>query len=516
QPNSRDDIVRASVRWKPADGIEADYKLTYFNSRVDGNGQEVGVCSDAYRASLIVAGSPEDCVIDYRKAPENIYPVGIVPKGFYTRNKGTSQSLNLSADVGGGLTLSSVTGYNDLESDWVSDGDWGALSIFNIYRPERNKQFSQEFRVQSDASKPVAVVVGAYYEHVSKRFSGIADGPGFGNISFFKLLRAKANSVALFGEVTARPVEGVSLIAGGRYTDIDQKGRLTADFGSLGDLGAGPETDATRKLPTDNFSPSFIAQYEFDRRAQIYASFKKGFKSGGFSIDGANPTYKDEKATSYELGAKVESTDRHLLLSVSLYRTDVSNMQVQAYAGTSPTSDITNVASARLEGAEVGARYRFSSQLSVDANFALSDAKYRRFPGAPCTIGQACPGGQQDLSGARLPLAPRRSFSLGADYRHPVVGDHELALSASVTHRSAVQLAIENDPLTRSPALTLADARVAIEPGNGASGFSAALVGRNIFDKKYVAGAIALPAADSFVYQVGVPRTIELQIGYRF
>lgn len=526
-PDSNEDIARLTLTWSPTDNISVNYKLTYFNGRENGNGQEVGACSAAYVATLQAISSPEDCVLNYRKSPEGKIPGGLLPDTFYTRNKGWNHALNISFEIGD-FTLSSVSGYNRLISDWSADGDWGTLNFFNVHRPEKYEQYSQELRLQSSVDKPISFVVGGYFDDADRSMNQNVDAAAFG-ISFFRNLQVKAKSYAVFGEVTGKVTPDFLVVAGVRYTDVHQRGRLMQNGGLLGDLATdypGSDYDFQQRLNKDNWSPSLTLQYYFDSSAQIYASYKRGFKAGGFDLDkNANANtfnYDHEKAESFEVGIKAGLLDQRILVTAAAFQTDVDDLQVQSYTGTGPTALILNAASARLRGLEAEMLFRITEALTANLNFGYIDTKYRSFPAAPCTLGQIaaalCSGSPatQDLSGKRLPLAPKYTFSASVDYFYPVLETHDLAFNGTLTHRSAAFLTIENDPLSYTKSLTLADVRLGLEPRDGGAGFMAAIIGRNVFDKKYVTGAIALPSADSWAYQVGRPRTIEIQLGYRF
>lgn len=231
--------------------------------------------------------------------------------------------------------------------------------------------------------------------------------------------------------------------------------------------------------------------------------------------------YGDESAEGFEIGAKAELFGR-MMVSAAAFLTDVSDLQVQTYLGTEPVTLIQNAAETRVKGFEIEAMVRATQDLTLNLNMGYVDGKYRSFPNAPCTTGQAasgfCPNfpPTQDLSGGRLPMTPKYTFSAGFDYTRPLTDSHALAVSANVSHRSSVFLTLENDPLASSDKLTLVDARIALEPVDGGSGFTAAIVSRNLFNEKYVSSGIALPGPDSFVFQVGMPRTVELQFGYQF
>lgn len=531
EPATRDHTARITLDWHPSDSFGATNKFSYFDSRENGNAQEIGVCGPVFIALLQAAGSNEDCRLNYVKSPNGAFAGGNNPKDFYTTNEGFSNVLTLAVTLGEHV-LTSVTGYHDLKSDWNADGDWVASVLtFNVHRPERFKQFSQELRLQSPADQFLTYTLGLYYEDYSRAMNQNIDaGTFFGGdpFSVVRPLRVKAHSIAAFADVTWRLTPSLSVTGGGRFTSETRKGRLTQFAGPLGApdfLGY----DLRQTDKSKDFTPAITAQWNIGGSSQIYASYKEGFKGGGFDLDAGAPdgtfAYGDESAKSYEIGAKAELLDRKLLLTAAAFHTDVSDLQVQSYPGTEPTARIINAAAARLRGIELEARAQPIDGLRANASFAYTDAEYRDFQRAPCYLGQTPAQGCtpatptdpsfQNLTGARLPLAPKYNGSVGLDWESNAFDGYRFQIGGQLSYRSSLFLNLEADPLTRARSLTLMDARIGLVP-DGPEGWTVALVGNNIFDRKYVTGAVNLLTPGSFVYNLGRPRTIELQIGYRF
>lgn len=79
--------------------------------------------------------------------------------------------------------------------------------------------------------------------------------------------------------------------------------------------------------------PSARIQYDINPAAMIYASYGRGFKSGGFngtetSGDAANVPFVPEYVTAYEVGLKSEWLEDSLLANVAVFRSDYSDLQV--------------------------------------------------------------------------------------------------------------------------------------------------------------------------------------------
>src|SRR5690606_4951785 len=131
------------------------------------------------------------------------------------------------------------------------------------------------------------------------------------------------------------------LTAGGRVTSDEKLAVTNAVIGSLenpfdNDATAQAQAQAilnwqpfptTRgKRTVTKFTPSFTLQYMLPD-GHIYASYKEGFKSGGFDASISRPAlfatgfeFDDETAKSYEIGGKFTLLDGRLRLTAAAFR----------------------------------------------------------------------------------------------------------------------------------------------------------------------------------------------------
>ncbi len=92
------------------------------------------------------------------------------------------------------------------------------------------------------------------------------------------------------------------------------------------------------------------------------------FSASASSLD--NPIFDPQKAKTGELGTKWELLDSKLLLTATLYRTDISNEVVQ-----DPVDQLYyQIGSKRVQGIELGVVGRISDAWSVSAGFTTMDA----------------------------------------------------------------------------------------------------------------------------------------------
>ena len=99
--------------------------------------------------------------------------------------------------------------------------------------------------------------------------------------------------------------------------------------------------------------------YKLTPDVLAYATYSRGFKSGGFNGANSNTTqqlkgYKPEELDSIEVGLKSSLLDRRMQLNLASFYYDYKNKQEQDLAVTfvGNISGLTNVPKSRIYGAE--------------------------------------------------------------------------------------------------------------------------------------------------------------------
>jgi iron complex outermembrane receptor protein len=116
----------------------------------------------------------------------------------------------------------------------------------------------------------------------------------------------------------------------------------------------------------------------------VYASWSKGYKTGGWTTRLSNPLpyapgFGPEKATTWEAGIKSELLDRHLQINGAVFLTDYKGIQLNFQQGVSPT--IQNAGDARIKGFEVEVVAAPVRGLTVTGSLGYTDAKYTSVDG---------------------------------------------------------------------------------------------------------------------------------------
>jgi len=429
-------------------------------------------------------------------------------------NKTDAISGTINIELGD-FTLTSVTGWRKNNESVRQDFDSSSINFFDTLRIQRYEQFSQEVRFAGDVTEWMDIVIGAFYFNSTYRlqqtsFLGLA-GP---NVRTFQLSIGDSRSYAGFADARFKLTDQLTFGVGGRYTR-DEKA-LTTNFG-LSPTGACPVGFAGITLASCSGSEDFgeftfrgSLDYQFDGGQLVYASFSRGFRSGGFNGRATTPTaigpYQPEIVDAYEIGLKADWLDRRLRTNIAIFQTDYSDKQEELVRATLPPISaispqetiVENAASARIRGIELEIVAVPSDSLQFNFSATYLDADYRRFFRAG-----------RDVSNLDLRRAPEFAWSAGFDYTRPV-GDGEFQWNTTfrfidkfttciVADRALLaQNVVTNDRRCTAAERELLDSTMSYTHNFGGAEVTFSVFGRNLLDNRGISST--LPVAGLFTF----------------
>ncbi len=294
----------------------------------------------------------------------------------------------------------------------------------------------------------------------------------------FQVFVQDTRSLAAFGQLTWSLTDQLDLIAGLRAGNEKKDAVLSVTSRGPGItafvVGANdpPDTDFVAPLDRreDEISPKLGLRYAFHDDLSVYGSWTRGTKSGGFnaiSFNSQDLEFEPERGDNFELGMKARLFDRSLALNLTLYHTDVSDMQVVNFNGVS--FDVFNAAESVLEGFEADITWLSPwDWLAVNGALAIARAEYDSYPDAPQNAEQAADCNPdfedctQDLSGRTLPRAPKITASLSPTISLPLGRALGIELAADISHRGEQYLTLDLDSHAFQRAYTLVGARISL------------------------------------------------------
>ncbi|HEY8353430.1 MAG TPA: TonB-dependent receptor [Methylophilaceae bacterium] len=456
-------------------------------------------------------------------------------------------SLNIKWQLGR-YALTSITGYEDFDSESFADGDSTPFEISRNHSDGKSRQFSQEFRIESPREDRWNWLAGLHYfreelDYASQNAKlppnavpGLAGGPGGATFNASDL-NHKASSIALFGSTTYSFTDKFDTTFGLRWT----RDKKEYDLNRIGSVGLGSwsslgqwwnsytgaiEPAGTLNSGTFNVSDSktwnaityeITPEYKVTPTDRVYFKHAHGVKTGGFNTAATNllgiNTVKPEKLDSYELGYKSEWADGRVNFNASVFYYDYEDIQINGVgfnpnAGTT-VSYLQNADKASVKGAEFELEAMLTSRLHVNASLGLLDAEYKK--GRIFTTGE-------DISGRDLVRSPKVTLQLAADYRIPLDNGGKVVIGGDARYLShqyyyvtpqGVDANNVDRKILEQEGYTLANARVSYSTAKDKYTWTAYV--NNLFDKEYknhtLSAFVNGVSNGDYVYW-GAPRTV--------
>jgi iron complex outermembrane receptor protein len=326
---------------------------------------------------------------------------------------GVSSTINYT--FSNDFSLTSITAYREEDFLAVTDEDGSTLDAVTSDFQEDNKQFTQEFRLESPRMGNVDFLAGLYYINQELTSDKRADaGPDFfaPNIAVLAPGAIDLESYAGFLHSNVYLTDQFTVTAGLRYTreSKDADYSITDPTGFLYTNGSIQDSETW-----DAWSPSLSARYRFSEDVMVYGTVSRGFKAGGYNLDFLSSLeqvkFDPETVTNYEAGFKADLWDKRARLNVSAYYMDFSDYQVFQFI-TLPNGGtiiaLTNAAEVSSKGIETELNVQVMRDLTLSAAYSYINAKYSKFPDGG--------GLGVDLDGQYIGNSPDHSLYFAADY----------------------------------------------------------------------------------------------------
>jgi iron complex outermembrane recepter protein len=422
-------------------------------------------------------------------------------------------------------TLTSVTAYRHWQFNPLMDQDQTRLSI-NLLNgtANRQRQFSQEFRVSSSGTHTLDYVVGAFYywqglSAVSERRFGsdyavwnnpttprVLTNYAFDQWQTNAYVESTTKSYAAFGQVNWNASDQLKLTAGLRYTYEDKSGSYEVrevDGNDLSLLSAADRATAQglrnsvftvqfyeASLTEGSLTGQLNAAYKVAPDVLLYANYSRGSKSGGFALGdlpaGISPNVKSEKVDAWEVGFKSQFLDKAVTVNGAAFWTEVKNYQAAIQENIGNTTAIrryiSNIPGVRSRGAEADLTVAPSPFVRFTAAAAYVDAVYKDYTNAGPTPESRNTVPFQDLSGVQVANTPKFQYSFSTDLRYPLADAGEAYARLDWSHRSSQNSGSTNSIYTEVPAYGLLNGRIGFQGDH----FDVSVYARNLLNKKYV------------------------------
>ncbi|MFN9450402.1 MAG: TonB-dependent receptor [Rubrivivax sp.] len=501
-----------------------------------------------FRANIISTGS-------------NSLVPGFDPKKISIDGKNESNLQNVGANLrlrwglGGGLSLHSITGYENVNtySRGDIDGGFGA-SFLPASGPglipfasetadgiPKHRQLTQELRLETDNKGPLNWQAGLFFfdeDYRIESFSYDSLSPTNAQDGYQRI-RQKNRAVAVFGALNWQLNPQTQLRAGLRYTkddkDLTVEAYNTTAFVpcvlaakcTLAQLAAQEPDGRLGASPSDSkLSWDISGSYALNKDVNLYLRAATGFR--GSSVQSAGPfnaksVAGPENNTSVEAGVKADLLNRRARLNVSVFDYTVKDLQLTAVGGAGNANILLNAKKAKGRGFEADMQALIGDNLMASLGVGYNDTRIQD-PNllvafcAQCTVTdptvnvgmQANPSLRARIDGNPLPQAPKTTVSFTLRWSKPTP-DGELYVLTDWVYRSKVNFFLYEAREFVGPALTEGGLRVGYVFGKGK--YEVAGFGRNITNQIRVVGGIDFNNNTGFINE---PRTWGVQFKANF
>jgi outer membrane receptor protein involved in Fe transport len=188
--------------------------------------------------------------------------------------------------------------------------------------------------------------------------------------------------------------------------------------------------------------PKISLKYECTPRTFTYLSAAKGYKTGGYNVQMSADlmqskmqydmmsqfvpsmavppepvekvtAYRPEYSWNYELGIRSELLERRLTAELTLFYTDINDIQITKFVASGNGRILANAGQARSLGAEASLQARLTDRLTADLNYGFTRATFLDYVHEKKTAGEIV---RTDCRGNAVPYIPSHTVNAGLQY----------------------------------------------------------------------------------------------------
>ena len=451
-----------------------------------------------------------------------------------------SASLIMEWQAASGITVKSLTGWQELRKQQTVDGDrlteeltsishigysfanWDILPFWD----NNSDAVSQELSI-SQTTEQLSWVVGGYYlKH--ENFNDFLEATGAApfsespaslprdqltietlppfrsDLNFTEYRTVTREDYAVYGQGTYRLNDMFSITAGLRYQNEDQFDEGGAFFGTRADRTT-DDSKVTWKAGVD-------AQVTTD--TLVYGLVSTGWKNGGSNSGGIflPMQFEPEEVTAFEVGARNTLADDRLRLNITAFYYDHEHLQF-TYEDPQPFAGGTwTIPKLEEYGIETEFNWLLAENWQLDGMLSWQDGKVKsdvlaldvqdfRMALVPFQLGLFTPGSQDirtmmananNLKGNKPPKLVELMVRLALSNSHTFGNGSTLASRLEYVHRGEFQARVFNHPVVDTvPSYDIFNLHFNYEPADMPLSFTLSLT--NLFDKNGVNNVFTNP-----------------------
>jgi iron complex outermembrane receptor protein len=468
--------------------------------------------------------------------------------GSSTTNR-TNASIKIDYDIPDLFTITSVSAY-EKSSDSYSGDSYPYFydpTQFDTFFPgatpvglgaqtqwltRSSEVLHQDLRLTSPSEDRFRWIVGAYYADfdILNTSAVGADRQGFMNVptpvpygsgnQTLSLLWDDNNNeaYAFYGNFAFDVTDKLELNASIRY---DKEKKKQTDLAFPGD----PDPADPKAIPTwrieawrdrsasfSAWQPKFTVRYSATEDLSAYASWGKGFKTGGFNPFGTgellrsfNPlstvgdVFDKEVAETWEIGFKSKFWDNRVSFNAAAFMTDTKNAQLLEFFPQGGLQAISSADKVKMKGAEFDMTVAAADWLDLFLAAGFLDTEVKAFTGNDAAVGN------------KRPSTSPVTLNVGFTVDQPIDDTYTFIARADYRYQGKTYWDWVATPGAERSGFGLVNATAGVQTEN----WKVMLWSKNLFDKKYNAEHIVLLPGIGALWRAP-ERTFGVKFDYNF
>ena len=428
---------------------------------------------------------------------------------------------NYNVAFGDGV-ITNITAYRELELSNFSDADNTNTAIsdfrFNFEVGLDQNQISNELRYAGTFMEDALdLTVGVFYfeqeqDYFEGRdfeigFLGLANEQTFGGLIDHK-------TWAVFTQGDLHFTDTVTMTLGLRYSFEEKEIDSARGVNGVDRCTRVPDIECAYDFSDDedwsSVTPKIGLSWFFTDSAQIYASYTKGFRSGGYNLRhntaGDPGPYDEEIQNAFEIGLKSKWWDDRLKFNLTgfLNTFDDLQRQIAVVVPGGVSQVIANPADATISGVELEVQALVTDNLVLNFSVGYLDGEYDDVRADLTGDGLV----DSDDKSLALPLLTPWTWQVGANYDIPLQ-DGLMTVRASWNHRNTSYWNDSNTAGLRTA--DMVDAGISYTTANGQ--WTTTLFGKNLLDDEIA--TTNLPIGLSTIGPIDKGKIIGLELSYQ-
>jgi outer membrane receptor protein involved in Fe transport len=378
QPGNREFLGRVTLKYEPSSALTDTLKASFdYNKANNSSYNYVAYNCPTGKTQINGYTCGYNFVTHQNNLPSEVaknFPMPAMAASTTATNPQPSPTISTMIST---RSITNVTNYNWNNNQWLCACEFNS-SASSVWATENSswQAFSNELRALTHYDSPVNLMASVLYQKTRRDFAQFVSY-SYNNIPSraststrtapSRAIPAGRPFPALPGDLEDRQVE---FDAGVRYTHETKDSYFIQPYTSPTFIGVWPmgaASQVTAHQVFNNWSPDFSLTYKPLQDVMVYASYKTGYKSGGFSNGGiyslasANPAadfvFNPETVQGFEGGIKSTLADHQLRLNLNIYSYKYKNLQTD-YFDSVKVAFQTLTADATTKGGRAGVRIR--------------------------------------------------------------------------------------------------------------------------------------------------------------